>query len=105
MTKYNIDEDAILTEVKQYTLDRGAGPGLGRLGIDVHRVIAGGKSGIFIAVPNLLHFGADGKYLAKGESEEEALAKCLDLIKGVPTDQIIPKLRKAAESSGNSVSE
>lgn len=103
MTKYNIDEDAILTEVKQYELDRGTG--LGRLRIDVHRVIAGGKPGIFIAVPNLIVGGTEDKYIAKGESEEEALAKCLDLIKGVPTDQIIHRLRKAAESLGNSVSE
>ena len=92
MAKYNIDEDAILTEVKRYELDRG--PDLGRLRIDVHRVIVGGEPGIFIAVPNLILGGTDEKYMAKGNSEEEALTKCLDLIKGVPTDQIIPRLRE-----------
>lgn len=50
MAKYNIDEDSILTEVKEYDLDRGLN--LGRLRISVYRVIAGGKSGLFVAVPN-----------------------------------------------------
>jgi hypothetical protein len=95
VAKYNIDEDATLTEVKRYELNRG--PGFGRLSIDIHRVITGGESGLFIAVPNLILYSADKKYMAKGNSEEEALTKCLDLIKGVPTDQIIPRLPESNE--------
>jgi hypothetical protein len=92
MAKYNIDKDSILTEVKKYDLDRG--PGLGRLIIDVHRVIAGGKLGLFFAVPNLVIGGTDPKYIAEGESEEEALTKCLELVKSVPSNKIIPDMGK-----------
>ena len=91
MEKYNIDDDAILTEVKKYELDRG--PGLGRLRIDIHQVIAGGDPAVFVAVPNLILGSVDKKYIAKGKTAEEALSKCLDLIKGVPSDQIIPRLK------------
>ena len=56
MTKYNIDEDTILSKVKKCELDRD--PSLGRLRIDVHQVIAGSKLGLFIAVPNVIVRGS-----------------------------------------------
>lgn len=95
MTKYNIDEDAILTEVKEYELDRGEN--LGRLRISIHRVIEGGELDLYLAVPNLLIRSSDEKYIAKGKSEEEALVTCLDLIKGVPSEQIFPILKQDNE--------
>jgi len=98
MTKYNIDEDSILTEIKEYELDRGTD--LGRLRISVHRVIEGGQPGVFLAVPNLLIGSCDGNYIAEGKSEEEALTNCLDKIKGIPSEQIFPSLREVREPLG-----
>ena len=89
MSEYNIDDDSVLSAVNRYELDRD--PSLGRLLIDVHRVIAGGKPNTFIAVPNLIIGGTEDKYITTGSSEEEALKKCLDLVKGVPTPEIIPR--------------
>lgn len=88
MLKFNIEEGTILSEVKQFELNRGSE--LGRLCISVHKVIAGGdKLGAFAAIPNLIIKNAYPKYSVIGNSEEEVLTKCLDLIKGVPTNQII----------------
>jgi hypothetical protein len=101
MTKYNIDENAILTEIKEYELDRG--PDLGRLRISIHRVIEGGKSGYFLAVPNLLGYSSKEKYITEGESEEEVLANCLDKMKGLPGEEIFPKLKEAKEQLNKSI--
>jgi hypothetical protein len=89
MTKYNIDEGDVLTEVKKYELTRESN--LGRLFIDVHKVIEGKKTGLYVAIPGLILGGTKDKYITTGESAEEALAKCLDLVKGVPTEQIISR--------------
>lgn len=90
MAKFNIEEGSILTEVKNYELDRG--PGNGRLIISVHKLIAGSdEPNLFMAVPNLVVKSAKDEYIANGKSEEEALMKCLDLIKGIPTNQIVSK--------------
>lgn len=88
MAKFNIEEGSILTEIKNFELERG--PGIGRLLISVHKLIAGGdKTNLYMAIPNLLVKNAKDEYIATGSSEEEALMKCLDLIKGVPINQII----------------
>ena len=88
MLKYNIDDGSLLTEVKRYDLDRGSD--LGYLRIEVHKVVAGSeKVGQFIAFPVQLLIGeSDEKYSTEGKSEEEALTKCLNLIKGKPNDEI-----------------
>lgn len=97
MSKYNIDKDSFLTEVKRFDLDRG--PDLGYLRLEVHKVLAGvEKVGLFIAFPAQFLIGeADEKYSSEGETEEEALTKCLDLIKGVPNDRIFPELKVSEE--------
>ena len=102
MAKYNIDENSFLTEVKRYDLDRG--PDLGYLRIEVHRVMAGvEKVGSFIAFPTQLLVGdTEDEYVAKGETAEEALTTCLDLIKGVPTEQIFPTLHQFDENQEDS---
>lgn len=87
MPNFNIEEGSILSEVKQFELDRG--PEQGRLFINVYKVIAGAEIGLCIAIPNLVIKNAHDKYSAIGNSEEEALMKCLDLIKGIPINQII----------------
>lgn len=105
MAKYNIDKDSFLTEVKRYDLDRG--PDLGYLRIEVHRVMAGvEKVGSFIAFPTQLLVGdTEDEYVAKGETAEEALTTCLDLIKGVPTEQIFPTLQQYDDDQDDSTSE
>ena len=85
--KYDLDDEAILTEVKKYELDRG--PKLGRLFIDVHKVIAGADKGHYIAIPNLLLGRTKQEFIAKGKTEEEALSECLKLIKSVSINEII----------------
>jgi len=96
MTNYNLDDDAILTEVKRYELDRDQR--LGRLFIDIHRVVTGEKENMFLAVPNLGVGGTEQKYITKGSSEEEVLISCLNLIRGVPASDIIPILKSEASN-------
>jgi hypothetical protein len=105
VAKYNIDKDSFLTEVKRYDLDRG--PDLGYLRIEVHRVIAGvEKVGLFIAFPTQLLIGdTEDKFVAKGETAGEALTKCLDLVKGLPAEQIFSKMQQFDEDQNNSTTE
>ena len=102
MTKYNIDENSFLTGVKRYDLDRGKN--LGYLRIEVHRVLAGSeKVGLFIAFPTQFIIDeADKRYSSEGKSEEEALAKCLDLVKGVPNDEIFSEINELDDDTEDS---
>ena len=91
MTEYNLDDGAFLSEVKQYDLSRGQDLD-GRLSINVHKIIAGENVGNYVAAPNIAIGEPHQKYVVVGPSEEEVLAKCLDLIKGVPARDIFPSL-------------
>lgn len=89
MSDYDLDEGAVLTKVNRYELERGEK--YGRIFIDAHKVLSDEKEGMFYAIPNLVLGGTKQEYIASGETEEEALKKCLKLIKGVPTHQIVEK--------------
>jgi hypothetical protein len=59
--------------------------------IRVHEVLTGPNRGRFIAVPYLVVFG-DFTFYGEGTSCEEALEECLTKIKGVPIEEIFPRL-------------
>jgi hypothetical protein len=59
--------------------------------IRVHEVLTGRNKGRFIAVPYLVVFG-DFSFYGEGTSGEEALEQCLNKIKGVPIEDIFPRL-------------
>lgn len=88
MAKFTLDNDSILTEVKNFELIRGFEQK--RLNITVHKIIAGcDHVGIYKAIPNMIIKNARSEYTAIGNSEEEALTKCLNLIKGVSIEKIM----------------
>jgi len=88
MTKFALDDNSWLSEVKNFELNRGFEQK--RLNITVHKVLAGCDNvGKYVAIPNLMIKNARQEYTAIGTSEEEALIKCLNLIKGVPLENII----------------
>ena len=88
---YNLEEGSVLSEVKRYSLDRGSELG-GHLYIDIHKVIAGPNIGEYTAIPNLIVGKTNKEYIAYGASEEDALKKCIDLIKGVHGRDILPSM-------------
>lgn len=93
MSDYDLEEGAILTKVSRYELERDKEGGEGkRILIDVHLVLSDEKKGMYFAVPHLMLGGTKQKYIATGETEEEALKKCLKLIKGVEPRDIIERL-------------
>ncbi len=55
--------------------------------------------GNYVAALNIIIAEPHQKYVVVGASEEEVLAKCLDLIKGVPTKDIFPSLSLASQES------
>jgi len=86
MTDYNLDEGAVLSEVKRYALYQGKERG--QLFIDVYRTIAGPEKEKYLAMPNLIFAVTKREFITAGETEDEALRKCLDLVKGVPPEDI-----------------
>jgi hypothetical protein len=59
--------------------------------IRVHEVLTGPNKGRYIAVPYLVVFG-DFSFYGEGNSGENALEECLAKIKGVPIEEIFPRL-------------
>jgi len=93
MSDYDLEEGAILTKVSRYELERGKEDKEGkRIFIDVHLVLSDEKKGMYFAIPHLMLGGTKQKYMATGGTEEEALKKCLKLIKGIDPHDVIEKL-------------
>ena len=84
MTEFIIDINDTLTKVTKYELIRGGGQ---RIPIEVHRIIAGSRGSPFVAIPVLV-VTANQRYFGKGHSEDEALQDCINLISGVPFNEI-----------------
>ena len=77
----------ILTKVSRYNLIRN-----GRMiYIDVHETIAGRLAGKFVAVPNLVNIVAKQEYQGSGDTEDEALRRCLAQIKSVDVVDLFPE--------------
>ena len=90
MSDFMLNENDILSKVTKYELNRENG----RMWIDVHKFLAGTKENLYIAIPSLLVSEANKEYMAKGETEEEALKKCLEKIKDVPSNKIFPTVNR-----------
>ena len=85
---FSINDKEILTKVYKYELFRSNE----QLRIDVHEIIAGKTNHKFCAVPNLFREDRKAKkdYFGFGDSEKEALQDCLEKIKDLPIQVIIP---------------
>jgi len=84
MVEYDIEANDVLTKVSRYELDRGD-----RIIIDIHEIFSAEQKGKYFAVPHLILNQAKDEYLAYGETEDEALRKCLKLIKGKKIEEIL----------------
>jgi len=78
--------DELLFWVAQYELHRPDG----KLFIHVCELQAGPKRGMCLAYPTLIVRSGDRRFLGAGENIEEALKDCLNKIKGVPLNEIMP---------------
>ncbi len=87
---YDVNETDILTRVLKYNLIRD-----GRmLHIDIHECLHGKLADKFVAVPNLISIVAKQEYQGAGQSEEEAIKDCLQKIKNVPIENMMPRKPK-----------
>ena len=84
MSEFIVDVNDTLTKISKYELIKGGGR---RIPIEVHKVIAGQHGSPFVAVPVRI-ITAKQKYFGKGHSEEEALQDCINLMSGVPFEEI-----------------
>ncbi len=76
----------IMTRVHRYNLIRDH-----RLVyIDVHEALHGTLAGKFVAVPNLVNLLARQEFQGVGETESQALADCLEKIKGFSVEELFP---------------
>jgi hypothetical protein len=82
-----LNEGDILTKVTRYNLIRDQR----MLYIDVHERIAGNLAGRYLAVPNLINIVAKQQHQGVGETESEAIADCLQKIRGLGLLEIFPE--------------
>ena len=81
-----LNADDILTRVSRYNLIRG-----GRLVyIDVHESLSGNLAGRYVAVPNLVNLIARQEFQGAGDTEAEALQRCLERIKDRAVEALFP---------------
>ena len=77
----------ILTRVTRYNLIREQ-----RLVyIDVHERLQGQLAGRFVAVPNLVNIVARPEYQGVGETESEALERCLAKVRDAKIEDLFPR--------------
>ncbi len=77
----------VLTKTSRYNLIRNS-----RLVyIDVHEQLFGQLAGQFVAVPNLVNVVARQEYQGVGNTEQEALADCLEKIKELQIEELFPE--------------
>lgn len=81
-----ISDEEIFARVHKYKLFRKEG----NLFIDVYEVILGNPPQKYMAVPNLLLQESDPKYFGRGDTHKEAVRDCLEKIKGIPIQTIVP---------------
>ena len=81
-----LNAEDILTRVSRYNLIRG-----GRLVyIDVHESLSGNLAGRYVAVPNLVNLIARQEFQGAGDTEAEALQRCLERIKDRAVEALFP---------------
>ena len=86
----DLNEGDILTKVTRYNLIRDQR----MLYIDVHERIAGNLAGRYLAVPNLINIVAKQQHQGVGETESEAIADCLQKIRGLGLVEIFPEKKE-----------
>ena len=79
-------ENDILTKVSRYNLIRNQR----MIYIDVHERLAGKLAGKFVAVPNLINIIAKQEFQGSGDTEAQALERCLLKIKNYNIEDIFP---------------
>ena len=79
-------ENDRLTKVCRYNLIRN--PRM--IYIDVHESLAGNLAGRYVAVPNLINLIAKQEFQGVGDTEAQALANCLEKIKGHDIENLFP---------------
>ena len=83
----NLLPNDILTRVTRYNLIRDQ-----RLVyIDVHERLQGQLAGRFVAVPNLVNIVARPEYQGVGETESEALERCLARVRDAKVEDLFPR--------------
>ena len=87
-----INDEEIFARVHKFKLFRKEG----NIFIDLYEAMLGIPAHKYIAVPNLNLQEADRKYFGVGDSKAAALKDCLQKIKDVPINDIVP-----AEASEN----
>ncbi|MBX2809474.1 MAG: hypothetical protein KTR20_12690 [Cellvibrionaceae bacterium] len=96
MYEHLLNADEILSKVSRYELQRSEG---GRLFIDVHELIGLGSEiselpPKFIATPNIVVKSSHPQFLAVGDTEADALSKCLAQLKDCDFSDVIPGIVK-----------
>lgn len=88
MYEEQLNDGELLSKVTKYELDRGTS----RVFIDIHELVCSTINEEidfkFLAVPNHVLGNTNQKYIAKGQTEREALAKCLSALKDVDFSDI-----------------
>jgi hypothetical protein len=82
----DLNDQDVLTKVTRYNLIRNER----MIYIDVHQRLSGKLAGKFLAVPNLINIVARQEYQGVGDTEAEALQKCLSKIKDLAVETIFP---------------
>lgn len=83
----SLRENDILTKISRYNLIRNER----LIYIDVHETKAGNLAGKFVAVPNLVNIVARQEFQGTGETEETALADCLQKIEKFEIEDLFPR--------------
>ena len=81
-----IDDEEIFARVHRFKLFRKEG----NIFIDLYEALLGAPAHKYIAVPNLLLQEADKEYFGVGDSKAAAIRDCLNRIKGISIDTIVP---------------
>jgi len=81
-----LGSEEILARIHKFKLFRSEG----NLYIDLYESLTGSSGNRFVAVPNLVLREADEKYFGVGDSKKTALTDCLNKIKDVPIEAIVP---------------
>ena len=86
MTMNILGHDEILARVHRFKLFRNEG----NLTIDIYEALLGKPPHKFIAVPNLLLKESEERFFGVGDTKKDALADCLNKIRAVSIEEIVP---------------
>lgn len=83
----HLSDHDILTRVTKYNLIRDQR----MIYIDVHEALHGRLAGKYVAVPNLISLVAKQTYQGVADTEQQALADCLERIEGIAIEDLFPE--------------